>query len=83
MHLLSEEAPASFAELPAPEPTLPTAVLTASGKKLVLSLPSTQGPLKWARSYLPRISFVGSTLHRTRLCHLPFLAKPFAPNMFQ
>ena len=34
---------ASIAELPAPEPTLPSAVLTASGKKLTLSLPSTSG----------------------------------------
>ena len=42
-HLSSEATPASIAELPAPELTLPTAVSTASGKNLTLSLPSTLG----------------------------------------
>ena len=42
-HLSSAETPTSIAELPALEPNLPTAVSTVSGKKLVLSLPSTLG----------------------------------------
>ena len=42
-HLSSEEIPASIAELPATDLSLPTAVLAASGKRLTLSLPSTSG----------------------------------------
>ena len=40
---LSVETPLSIAELPAPEPTLPTAVSTATGKKLVHLLLSSSG----------------------------------------
>ena len=42
-YLFSEEIPASIAELPAPDLSLPTLVLAASGKRLTLSLTSISG----------------------------------------